>query len=113
MKRKNSDLAISPESKKVKPTDEDDLSSTLSYNSAISDVIPAPMNDRKKEIIELMQDAQLNPLLRYWMLDSNDVELGNVLGAGSFGVVRQGSWKGLQVAVCHCFCFFSLKRLKF
>jgi len=34
-----------------------------------------------------------------WVIDFNEIQLGNQLGMGSYGVVYKGRWKGVDVAV--------------
>ena len=69
------------------------LSSTAVVDTAESSGAALPSNDKKGTgAVDLSQFSD-------WLIPLEEIQLGEHLGAGSFGEVRRGLWNGTEVAV--------------
>lgn len=75
----------------------------ISSSSSRNNTDQRSISDEKTQdapSITLKEDSfLLSANLCRWIIDFDDIQLGNQLGIGSYGVVFRGKWKGVDVAV--------------
>jgi hypothetical protein len=50
-------------------------------------------------VTALLASMRKRPVEQEWMIDFDELEMGDMLGRGGFGEVHKGRWKGTEVAV--------------
>jgi hypothetical protein len=85
-------------------TDPGSSDSTLSSGSIAGIVVGAAAGGCCVLLVVIVVTALLaslrkRPVEQEWMIDFDELEMGDMLGRGGFGEVHKGRWKGTEVAV--------------